>query len=413
MPRSTKHRRAQPPRSRVDRSRRSSAPPLTVIGSVVVLCVALAVAVVALTRAPAHRAATVSDSTLEQATVHASSTATQLGRRHRAGRRHHHRHHRPTPQPSPTSSASSTPAPPTQSPPPSTEGGSCATSSAVFAAGSRSWPNCTNTGVPAGLNLRNLNSPDPTGNGNSTATTITKSGTVISGVNLTGSIDVYANNVTIENSRINARNWWGINLRTGYSGLRVLHCTIIGLPGKGPDNGAEDYGVSSAGGQVEIGWSDISEFGDAISLGTGDIHDNYVHNLQSFIPAGASTYNHDDALISDGGSGLTIDHNTMLDQFSPQKGASASIGLFNDGSPVTNVTVHDNFIAGGAYALYPGGGSSSKNIVITDNVFSTIYWSGGGYYGPDASSYWHTGSGNTWSGNVWADGPKAGREVQP
>jgi hypothetical protein len=261
--------------------------------------------------------------------------------------------------------------------------------------------------------MKTLNSPNPSGDGSSTVTTITKSGTVINGVDLTGSIDVWANNVTIENSRINSNSWWGINLREGYQNLKVLHCTIVGLPGRGPDNGAEDYGISSSGGYVEVGWSDISEFGEGISLGTGYIHDNYVHNLQSFIPAGSSSYDHLDALISDGGSGLNIVHNTMLDQFSPQLGASASIGLYNDSSPVTNTTVNDNFIAGGAYALYPGGGSSSQNIVITNNVFSTMYWPGSGFYGADATSYWHSGSGNQWSGNTWADGSKSGKPVNP
>ena len=138
-----------------------------------------------------------------------------------------------------------------------------------------------------------------------------------------------------------------------------------------------------------------------------------MHDLQSFIPAGSSGYNHDDAFISDGGSGLTIEHNAFLDQVPVQKGASASIGLYDDASPVTDVTVTNNFMAGGAYALYPGGGSSSQNISITDNVFSVMYWPDCGYYGPDAGEYWHGGSGNKWSGNTWADGPNGGKTVSP
>ena len=283
----------------------------------------------------------------------------------------------------------------------------------AFAVGSRTWPDCTDTGVPAGQTLTSVTSPGPSGDGISTVTNITKDGTVIDGVDLTGSIDVWANNVTIENSRINADSWWGINLRAGYQNLKILHCTIVGLPGKGPDNGAEDYGVSSSGGYVEVGWSDISKVGEGISMGTGYVHDNYVHDLQSFIPAGASSYEHLDDLISDGGSGLVIEHNTMLDQFSPQQGASASVGLFDDSQAVTNTTVSDNFMAGGAFALYPGGGSSSQGISVTNNVFSTLYWSGSGYYGPDATEYWHGGSGNTWTGNTWADGPAAGQAVNP
>jgi hypothetical protein len=290
---------------------------------------------------------------------------------------------------------------------------SCGAPADGFTVGGRRWPDCTNTGVPAGTTLTKFVSPAPTGTGSSTVTNITTSGAVLNGVELTGSIDVYANNVTIENSRINVRSWWGINLRAGYHGLRVLHCMIVGLPGQGPDNGSEDYGVSSAGGYIEVGWSDVSGFGDAISLGTGYVHDNYVHDLQSFVPAGAKTYNHDDAFISDGGKHLTITHNTFLDQLSPQKGASASIGLYDDAEPLTDVAVTDNFMAGGAYALYPGGGPTSRNVVITGNVFSTRYWRSSGYYGAVAATYWHFGGGNSWSGNMWADGAKAGQAVKP
>lgn len=384
-----------------------------VLVSVLAVCAALGVGVFTAARATGRRLDADSVPAVARAIAQAADTLTpgpsHSARAHRS-RRHHH-HSEGSPSPSASASASATPSSAPPSSPPSGETGSCTTSNAVFAVGSRSWPNCTNTGAPAGVQLKNLNSPNPTGAGTSDVTNITKSGTVIDGVNLSGSIDVWANDVTIENSVINARSWWGINLRAGYTGLKVLHDTIVGVPGQGPDNGAEDYGVSSSGGTVEVGWSDVSQFGDAISLGTGNIHDNYVHNLVSFIPAGSSSYNHDDALISDGGSGLTVVHNTMLDQFTPQKGASASIGLFDDDGPVTNVTVSDNYIAGGAYALYPGGGGSSRNLTITDNVFSTIYWSGSGFYGPVASSYWHSGSGNTWSGNTWADG--SGKAINP
>ena len=289
----------------------------------------------------------------------------------------------------------------------------CTHPSAKFEAGDRSWPNCTDTGAPAGQTLTSMNSPNPTGDGNSTVTEITQSGTVINGVNLTGSIDVWANNVTIENSVINANSWWGINLRKGYHGLKVLHCTIIGLPNQGPDNGAEDYGVSSAGRGIEVGWSDVSGFGDAISLSTGYIHDNYVHDLRYFVPAGASSYNHDDAFISDGGSHLIIRHNTFLNQVPIEKGASGTVGLYHDVGPVEDTTVTDNYIAGGSYALYPGGGPTSRNVVITGNVFSTIYWPNGGYYGPVASTYWHSGQGNVWSDNRWVHGTAIGQLIKP
>jgi hypothetical protein len=281
----------------------------------------------------------------------------------------------------------------------------------AFTVGGQTWPDCANTGVPAGMALKPLTSPAPSGNGDSYSTQITKSGTVIDGVNLTGSFDVWANDVTIENSRITTRNWWGINLRQGFTGLRVLHDTIVGVPGSGIDNGGEDYGVSSSGGSVEVGWTNISEVGEGLSMDTGYIHDNYVHNLQAFVPQGASDYEHTDDVISDGGSGLTVEHNTLLNQLPADLGASASVGLYADTGPPSDDVVEDNFIAGGSYAVYPGGPSGTHGIVVEDNVFSTMYWSGSGIYGPVPGSYWDTGAGNIWSGNIWADGSLFGRKI--
>ncbi len=282
-----------------------------------------------------------------------------------------------------------------------------------FTAGSRSWPDCADTGVPAGAALKPVTSPAPTGDGNRYVTEIHANGTVIDGVDLTGSFDVWANNVTIENSRITTTNWWGINLRHGYSGLRVLHDTIIGVRGRGIDNGGEDYGVSSSGGSVEVGWTNISEVGEGLSMDSGYIHDDYVHDLQAFVPQGASDYEHTDDIISGGGSGLTIEHNTLLNQLPANLGASASVGLYADTGPPSDDVVKDNFMAGGAYAIYPGGPSGTSGIIVEDNVFSTMYWSGGGIYGPVAGGYWDEGRGNLWADNVWAAGSTPGQEVEP
>jgi hypothetical protein len=258
-----------------------------------------------------------------------------------------------------------------------------------------------------------MTSPAPTGSGNGYVTQITKNGTVIDDVNLTGSFDVWADNVTIENSRITTTNWWGINLRQGFTGLRVLHDTIIGVPGRGLDNGGEDYGVSSSGGTVEVGWTNIAEVGEGLSMDSGYIHDDYVHDLQAFVPQGASDYEHTDDVISDGGSGLTVEHNTLLNQLPANLGASASVGLYADNGPPSHDVVEDNFIAGGSYAIYPGGPSGTHGIVVENNVFSTMYWSGSGIYGPVPDSYWDAGGGNLWAGNVWAADSTLGREIQP
>lgn len=229
-------------------------------------------------------------------------------------------------------------------------------------------------------------------------------GTVIKGWNLTGSLDIYANDVTVIDSRITSSNWWGVNLRPGHTGLRILHSQITAIPGKGPDNGGEDYAVSNMSeGTVEVGWNDLSVFGNTVSTGHGYIHDNYVHDLVPFINR-SGYYQHTDTVISEGGdtAGLRIEHNTLLNPIDVNRGASAAIGLYPDSGPVTDVTVKDNWLAGGAYTLY-GGGDGAARMVVSGNVFSDQYWPQSGFYGPIA--HWNaTGAGNVWSGNTFRDG---------
>jgi hypothetical protein len=236
------------------------------------------------------------------------------------------------------------------------------------------------------------------------AMTVRENGTVISRWDITGSLDIYADDVTVIDSRITSDNWWGINLRPGFKGLRVLHTTITAVPGKGPDNGGVDYGVSNMGtSSVEVGWCDVSVFGNSLSMGQGNLHDNYVHDITPFRNQGGE-WQHTDAVISDGGNTgrLVIRHNTLLNATPVDRGASGSIGLFADTGAVRNVTVDRNWLAGGAYALY-GGGKGSSGIQVTDNVFSTQYHPSSGAYGAVAA--WDpAGPGNTWSGNRMSDG---------
>jgi hypothetical protein len=164
---------------------------------------------------------------------------------------------------------------------------------------------------------------------------------------------------------------------------------------------------------MEVAHNNIYGFGEGITSGEGYFHDNYVHSLQSYIPIGSHSYQHTNALIDSGGSGIRVVHNTFLNWMPPRAGGSSSLMLAYDSAPVTNATVEDNWLAGGAYCLYPGGVTGSKNIVIKGNFFSTEYFPGCGFYGLNASTHWHYGNGDVWSQNVWANGRNAGRPVNP
>jgi hypothetical protein len=304
----------------------------------------------------------------------------------------------------PTPSLSESPKPVSESPPPasaSPTGKPAAKASATAAARPSGpctgracgYPNASNTGP----GTRALTRHD----GN---ISIRDNGAVISEWDLHGSLDIYANDVTVTDCRITSTNWWGVNLRPGFTGLKITRCMVTATPGKGLDNGGSDYAVSNMGsGSIEVAWNDISQFGNPISMGHGNIHDNYIHDLAAFVNL-SGEYQHTDAVISNGSdtAGLVIRHNTILNQTKVEQGGTAAVGLFADTGPVSNTTVEDNWLAGGAYAVY-GGGAGATGIRVVGNVFSTQYWPNCGFYGAVAA--WNAGgAGNVWSNNVTSEG---------
>ncbi|MFC7590531.1 hypothetical protein ACFQYP_47700 [Nonomuraea antimicrobica] len=72
----------------------------------------------------------------------------------------------------------------------------------------RAWPGPGNTGVPEGVRLRKSGS-----------LRVTKNGTVIDGLEVTGYITVEADDVTIRNTRVRGtKGWWGSSSARGVPG---------------------------------------------------------------------------------------------------------------------------------------------------------------------------------------------------
>lgn len=239
--------------------------------------------------------------------------------------------------------------------------------------------------------------------------TIRKNGTVLENFRLSGSLDVYADNVTIRNCEVISTTWWGINLREGYANLTVENCDIHG-------NGRQQmqYAVKNAGeGWITIRGNDIHTCSNCIDTPVGLIEGNYVHDPKYFAK------DHIDMIMSEGGpakgykppSGdkvMVIRGNTVVNTLD-QTGA---IALFPDWSAIHDVLIEGNHISGGGYSIYGGGappapdersGRLTSNVVIRNNTFSRKVWPRGGKWGPVA--YFEKGvRGNVWSGNVWTDG---------
>jgi hypothetical protein len=299
----------------------------------------------------------------------------------------------PPPSQAVSPSASSAPPPPSSRPTPSTSAPAPKKPACGGSKAACGYPHAGNTGPRKTPTVRK--------SGN---ISIRDNGAVLKGWNLKGSLDIYANNVTVTDCSITSSNWWAVNLRPGFTGLKVTHCRITDTPGKGPDNGGSNYAVSNMSeGSIEVGYNNISGFGNVLSMGHGTIHDNYVHSISTFVTDDGE-WQHTDSVISNGSDngGLVIRHNTLLNDSPIDKGSTAAVGLFADNGPVRNTTVEDNWLAGGAYVLY-GGAAGSSNIRITGNVFSTEFHPKGGIYG--FATAWNAGGpGNVWSGNRTSEG---------
>lgn len=263
------------------------------------------------------------------------------------------------------------------------------------------YPTAATTGVPPGTSLTPV-----TG----TPLRITEDGAVVEGIHLTGWLQIEASNVTIRNSVVTSTSWWGIlfgQTNQSATNLTIDHVTVDSVPGQGPDNGGYDYGIAAAGtGSMDVAFADVSGFKDGIDISLGSVRDSYVHDLSQFTGA------HTQAVYAwCGGAGLTLEHNTFVNQ-TDQDYSTAAIYIAPDCGHQNAVTVHDNWLAGGAYVLY-GGDTTATNIRVTDNAFSTeIVSPSCGYYGTHA--YWFPdNAGNVFTGNVHANGPAYGSTVDP
>ena len=325
----------------------------------------------------------------------------------------------PTKPAAPVTEAPKTPpveTPPVTTPPPETTSGPTPSQSThCFSAPHLcGFPDSTNSGVPAGTTLTASGSID-----------VTKAGTVINGLNVTGTIDVLADNVTIENTKITQNTTCGTRSTCGNYAIRI-------------DETAEGTTIrhvetaSAAGDTCE---HDIRNTG-----GTTTIEASYLHACDSNLYAVGPTTLKDSygvakiAISEDhieniyfNETSFSAIHDTLLN---PVGQTAVIFGNSGGGDDVTNcsnkLTVQESLIAGGGYSLYPcahaaQAGSSSLN--VQGNHFARCvtaegYEPDGGAHpcvgGPDSSGY-YPNSGDygiaayyfpavsTWRGNVWDD----------
>jgi hypothetical protein len=213
---------------------------------------------------------------------------------------------------------------------------------------------------------------------------------------------VVADDVVIKNSRItggrpDGNADWVIVMRPGVRRLTILDSELRTPPGTHQDIACL---LNIGDGVPILRRVDIHNCTAGVSSGGGEITDSFVHDMSQI-----SGHSHNVGIASNGGGGMTIRHNTVLNQF----GQTAAIAFYQDFSKQADNLVSGNLLAGGGYCIYGGTGSKgpTRNIQIVDNRMSRRFFASCGAYGV-LTAFDAEGPGNRFSGNYWDD---SGRNV--
>lgn len=292
----------------------------------------------------------------------------------------------PTPTPTPTTSSASptTTAPASPTPtdtPPVTTG----------------FPDSTNTGPVAGTALTPY-----TGSCN------VPGGTVIDSKTITCSgsaLVILGPNVKITNSHITGR------VSSDHSNTNQANSSVT-ITDSYIDGGQQEEFPAVSYDSVTLLRDEIVGGQHSVQCNSNcSVTDSYLH--AQFI--GPNSAGHVNAFISNGGSGFTLNHDTLwcsVNQTKNDGGCTADASLFGDFGPISNATFTNNYFHSthGSYCVY-GGYEPSKqfptptNVKITNNIFQrgTDVGQHGftcGFYGPDTS----LGANDTFTGNKYDDG---------
>jgi hypothetical protein len=274
------------------------------------------------------------------------------------------------------------------------------------APGACGFPAAADTGVPAGTTLLAVPGQVSSGQGWSYSAAdreveVTGGKAVLSGLLIPFTVNITASHVTLKDVAIVSAASFGVSLRHT-AGVTIEDSTISGLNATtGRVGSAIDdiYGDSTG---TVIADNNISAFKTAVQISAGLITGNDIHD------PGFLTGDHTNGIFVNGtNQPLMIYYNTILINLGQTDAVNLDSAAI--GAPVANKSIEYNLVAGGSYTLYGGDshGSVTSHIVIDDNWFSNAYYPAGGKYGPGA--YFATGgTGNAWSGNIWAD---SGRPV--
>jgi hypothetical protein len=218
-------------------------------------------------------------------------------------------------------------------------------------------PGPANTGVPAGVSLR-------VHNGNMV---ITEAGTVIDGLDIRGSVDVRAANVTIRNSIIRGGADGAqdsvVRSASNSASLRIVDSEITSTVRSPRIDGLRGWNITAE--RV-----DIHHVLDGVHLwGSGNVtvRDSWIHDILHFEndPGWNGGPSHDDTVQIQSGSNITLDGNRIEGSY------NAGIIITQDAGRISNVRITDNWLDGGACTVNINEKSYGplSGIVVSGNVF--------------------------------------------
>lgn len=262
-----------------------------------------------------------------------------------------------------------------------------------------SYPTAATTGVPAGTVLTASGSKN-----------ITTNGTVIDSLNLTGSITVDAQNVTIKNTKINYSGSGG----GGSGAIKILSNATVTIDHVEVDGKSAVHAcVWHEGASMNLTYLNCHDVEDGVfswaATGTASSGNNFLLENSYITRLNAVESNgHWDGYQTEGAVNGVIRHNN----FDVDENASGSISIWNGQKNTDNILVENNLVAGGGFSIYaedyhpseanPVGGYTMTNVRFLNNKFTNKYSSCIGSYGVwfyRANLAYHGGPTGDWGAN--------------
>jgi hypothetical protein len=241
------------------------------------------------------------------------------------------------------------------------------------------FPDASNTGIPPGTNLTPHNGDMH----------IKQAGAVIDGLDITGCVYIEADNVTLKRSRVRGdcpdyaiRTFTGRGsvVGTGIMDVEIDLSGSMNTKGIAFDNYTADRVHFRNG-------ADCAHFGSNVLIQNSFCELSLLSEDTNF---------HVDGYQSDGADNIVIRHNTIRN---PNNQTSAIL-LSSNTSPIKNVQIVGNLMAGGGWTLYCAAAKGKvDNVQVSTNRFSRLFYPKGGMWGP---AVFCERIGLGWSGdNIW------------